>query len=44
VTLSSFGVHVAELAGINKSIVEKADQVAHSFNRSIHAINERRKK
>jgi len=41
VTLSSFGVGVAEMAGMVPEVLIKAEKVSADFNKSINAIKQR---
>ena len=38
VTLCSFGIHVAQIAGLMPRVLEKAEEVSLKFNKSIQAI------
>ena len=44
VTLSSFGVGVAEMAGMMPSVLNRAEEVSGQFNASIACIKKRMKK
>ena len=44
VTLSSFGLGVAEMAGMLDSVIIKAEKVSNNFNKSITKIKRKLKK
>ena len=43
ISLSSFGVQVADMAGIDKKVIERAKGISSSFNSNIEVLKKRAK-